>query len=138
MRFAAVEREQDERYVLECDEDDDEGADRRDFATTPAAAGVMQAEGELRCLDSVLIAEAMIPQTARWPSSKLPLTGGRCYQFKFFVVQIFCGSAGGAAAASQKPAGRRAMSSRKQPSRPGSSSHQPCQPTITIIIGTPI
>ena len=54
MRFAAVERwEHDERYVLECDEDnDDEGADRRDFATTPAAAGVMQAEGRfavLRC-----------------------------------------------------------------------------------------
>lgn len=64
MRFAAVEREQDERYVLECDEDDDEGADRRDFATTPAAAGVMQAEGKLRCLDSVLIA---IPQTRRQP-----------------------------------------------------------------------
>ena len=49
VRFAAVvERcEQDARYVLlECEEDDDEeGADRRDFATTPAAAGVMQARG---------------------------------------------------------------------------------------------
>lgn len=48
VRFAAVERwEQDARYVLlECEEDDDEeGADRRDFATIPAAAGVMQARG---------------------------------------------------------------------------------------------
>lgn len=32
--------------MLECEEDDDEeGADRRDFATTPATAGVMQARG---------------------------------------------------------------------------------------------
>ena len=48
MRFAAVERrEHDARYVLlECEEDDDEeGAGRRDFATIPAAAGVMQARG---------------------------------------------------------------------------------------------
>ena len=47
MRFAAVERwEHAARDVLECEEDDDEkGADRRDFATTPAAAGDMQARG---------------------------------------------------------------------------------------------
>ena len=43
VRFAEVERwEHDARYVRELD-DDDEGADRRDFATIPAAAGVMQA-----------------------------------------------------------------------------------------------
>ena len=52
MRFAAVERwEHAARDVLECEDDDDDekGADRRDFATTPAAAGDMQARGDLRC-----------------------------------------------------------------------------------------
>ena len=84
MRFAAAEREHTARYVLECEEDDDEeGADRRDFATTPAATGVMQTRGNMRChLACTVFVSGAMPQARR----QLLLVLAPIKTFKFVVV----------------------------------------------------